>query len=586
MSRIIRNARCIVAAAALTGSLLAHAAPSVFIAQGAVLGTDSTGQDVYRNIPYAQPPVGNLRWKAPIPAGAFAGGTHNGSDPSLKMCKQKAMPSGTTQEITVGDEDCLYLTVSRPAGTTASSNLPVFFWIHGGAFAIGTGGLYERSTLATDNNMVVVTINYRVGPLGFSALPELGREAPDHSTGNYGFLDQVEALKWVRSNIGAFGGNPNNVTVAGESAGGISVMLHLSSPRSRGLFQKAIAQSPAQLLIGNVLPGWLAVERANEMTAAMGCNVSGDAAKLACLRSRTADEITSTAVFSLGSALANKGLKHAPVVDGVVFPINPMDAITTGQIAKVPMIIGSNRREGHAVVATMERGLGRQVVKADVDQALDAFVHGYALDGLVDFSLQAMVYTLYPPAFYGNDYGRVLSEGVSGFDFSCPAAVFRRRLAPQTAVYGYEFEDPNSPGIHPTRVGLTGSAHVDELHYLFNHGRNVLNGDPMPALSSSQLDLAAKMRKYWGNFARTGNPNGSGLPSWPKFSDAYVNLLPYENRLELFQRLSPSNFDGGIKTRYKTPINQIDYDFDDVHGCRLLDTLMPISRPLVPVMIY
>jgi hypothetical protein len=130
-----------------------------------------------------------------------------------------------------------------------------------------------------------------------------------------------------------------------------------------------------------------------------------------------------------------------------------------------------------------------------------------------------------------------------------------------------------------------GSAHADELQYLFNNGKNVMNGDVMPALSASQQDLASKMRKYWGNFARTGNPNGAGLLSWPKVSDAYVNLLPYENRIELFQKLSPSNA-GGIATRHKTPINLLDYDFDDTHGCALLNALMPIARPLAPVMIY
>ncbi|MES2264660.1 MAG: carboxylesterase family protein [Pseudomonadota bacterium] len=575
------------AVASLTSlSLLGAAgAATVNAPQGQVSGIDGPGYQSFRNIPYALPPVGNLRWKAPVPAGAFVGGTHNGTDPTLKMCKQKAMPAGGTAEITVGAEDCLYLTVTRPAGATASSNLPVFFWIHGGGFAIGTGGLYEGSTLPTDNNMVVVTINYRLGPLGFTALPELGREAANHSTGNYGFLDQVEALKWVKNNIAAFGGNPANVTIAGESAGGVSVMAHLASPMSRGLFHKAVAQSSTQLTIGSILPGYIAVQRANEMTAAMACPASGDAAKLACLRAKSADDITSTGVFSLGSTLANKGLKHAPVVDGVVFPVNPMDAITTGQIAKVPMLIGSNRKEGNAVSATMERAKGAQLVKADVDQALNDFVHGYALDGLVDFSVEAMVYSLFPPITLGNDYGRVLAEASTGFDFACPAAVFRRRLAPQTAVYGYEFEDPNSPPLHATRAGLTGSAHADELQFLFNNGKNVMNGEAMPALSASQQDLAGKMRKYWGNFVRTGNPNGSGLPNWPKVSDAYVNLIPYENRLELFQKLSPSNA-GGIATRYKTPINLLDYDFDDTHGCALLDTLMPIARPLAPVMIY
>lgn len=553
-------------AALLLGSGIAAAAPLVNTTQGPVAGIDGANYHLFRNIPYAQPPVGALRWRAPQFPSAWPGTLDGAQEP--RQCMRG--PSLSTPH-PVGTEDCLVLHVTRPASAAPGANLPVMVWIHGGGFALGNAG-YDASALAAENNVVVVNVNYRLGAFGFLALEELRNEAADHSVGNYGLLDQIAALQWVRDNINAFGGNKNNVTIFGESAGAISVLEHLTSPYSRGLFHKAIAQSPATLAIGFVPSASEAIDTGEKFAEDLGC--TNAATRVSCLRSKPAHDIALPGGLDILAALDNAKLTFAPTVDGVVLQVNPLDAITWGWIARVPVMIGSNRHEARPLVQLMEIERGHPTTQDDVNDTLQAVLNGPLWVGGA-----ASVALLYPTWLHGDDPGRALAAAFGDFSFSCPTLVTRRRLDPQVPVYAYEFEDPNTPSafIPSIRSGLRGSGHADELPYLFN-GKSPTSGQPLP-LSSDQQALAVKMRKYWGNFARTGNPNGAGLPNWPKFQQVTFLML---NR-EATQRLRPSNV-GGIQTAYLTSLNLLDYDYADTHQCNAINLAMPFVRVFAPLL--
>ncbi len=293
--------------------------------KGAVRGTLSGGVREFLGIPYAAPPVGALRWRAPRPAAPWAG-VRDATSPG-KLCAQFGSP-GSGNPNTSTNEDCLYLNVDTPR--TVRGRLPVMVWIHGGGFTGGAGSIYDGKVIAEQGNVIVVTINYRLGAFGFLALPSLDAESPGLS-GDYGLEDQQAALRWVQRNSVAFGGNPRNVTIFGESAGGAAVCENMTSPTAAGLFQRVIAESGC---LGETSGRPAAEQNGAAFAGRLGCNDAATAA--ACLRGKSASD-----VLTAGASGA-----WSPVVGGAVLPLPPAQALASGRYDHVPLLQGTNHDEG------------------------------------------------------------------------------------------------------------------------------------------------------------------------------------------------------------------------------------------------
>ena len=307
-------------------------AQQVLTESGAISGVRESGLSVYKGVPFAAPPVGDLRWRPPAPVAPWTGTRK--ADAFAPACMQDgvSMPGETPPAVS---EDCLYLNIWTPA-KSAQEHLPVIVWIYGGGYINGSASmpLYWGDRLA-HKGVIVVTIAYRLGPLGFLAHPELTRESPHHSSGNYGLMDQIAALEWIQRNIAAFGGDPKNVTIAGQSSGAISVSILMASPLAKGLFQRAIGESGGLFEPLQLAPKYLLAnaERDGEKYAA-----SLGATSLQELRRLPAAQLTGNA----------GGIVH-PVIEPYVLPVSPYEAFTSGQQNDVPLLIGSNAEEARAL---------------------------------------------------------------------------------------------------------------------------------------------------------------------------------------------------------------------------------------------
>lgn len=492
-------------AAFTSGSLAQTSAPIVSTSHGAVSGVMSQGVRQYLAIPFAAPPVGELRWQPPQPPAPWSG-IRDGSVPS-KRCAQVKTSFGA-ESLT---EDCLYLNVHVPSDI-GSRRLPVMVWIHGGAFISGAAPDYDMRTLATKAQAVVVSINYRLGPFGFFRTPELvAQSAPM----NFGLQDQQAALRWVRDDIERFGGDPNNVTIFGESAGGISTCLHLASPQSKNLFHKAISQSgPCRLSTQRTAAD--VEDAANHLTTAAGC-VPGPG-QLACLRSKSASEILAAQGDEWG--LLKNNFKWTAVPDGITLQGRPDELIRSGQFNRVPVLLGSNRDEGRLFVAT-EQHLKYLLPLSTwkFDQALATLAGGDS-----GFQKQlAATYTRWNHLTLDRALGAALTDGY----FSCNVANDAKELGQHVPVYQYEFTEANTPGVIDPYMSM-GAFHGAELRFLFQAKL------PGPTifwpLSSAQQKLADQMGAYWGNFARSADPNGLNLPKWPRLQPSAASALLLDSK--------------------------------------------------------
>ncbi len=456
---------------------------------GTVHGAASGSMRQYLGIPYAAPPQGALRWKAPAPAASWE--TTREATAFGPHCPQpdtSPLAYGTPG----GKEDCLYLNVFTP---TTPGPHPVMVWIHGGAFFLGRSNGYDPAPLVAKGN-VVVTINYRLGSLGYLAHPAFAN-AEGHS-GNYGFLDQLAAMKWVKANGAAFGGDVGNVTLFGQSAGAMSVMAHLASPMSAGLFHKAIVQSTP----GSNQPSATEAQAAASATAAtFGCTDPATAG--ACLRALPVDTIIAKQPGS-GSPV------NGPNVDGGFLKTNIATAITSDKYNKVPVMIGS----AHDEYTTFQ---GQSELRSGTPMSAAA----YPLELLTTFRVPAIASAAgaaYPLAAYSSP-SLAISAAVGDSLFACPM----RRVAKQFAgsgakVYAYEFNDANAPmALQPPVSFPYGAYHASELQYLF---------DLKSTLSAPQKELAASMTAMWSRFAATGNPNAAGSTAWPEY-DAQDKLIRF-----------------------------------------------------------
>jgi para-nitrobenzyl esterase len=452
---------------------------------------------VYKGIPFAAPPVGELRWKPPAPVRPWSGVRDcfefGAACPQRTPALLAAVPEMALRVPT--SEDCLYLNVWTPA-ERKSDKLPVLYWIHGGGFIMGAASqpLYDGEELAR-LGCVVVSVNYRLGLFGFLAHPALDKETDAGVSGNYGLLDQVEGLRWVRRNIAAFGGDPERVTIFGESAGGISVLCLLASSETRGLFQRAIAQSAAAMTLPQLRDAPAGQESAEQLglrwIKACGLDATADARQL---RKLTASALVKAAPFEdgVGAPLQLKPLsvKIGPAVDGRVLPDQPRQYFAAGRQQPVPLIIGNTRDEMSLFLMTTR-------------MPADAAAYKKALrDTFGD--LADPVAKAYP----GRDAAQIRSAIVqltSDLSFVRETRSFARsHAAAKHPTYRYQF----SRGTRASLFQSLGAHHGAELPYVFQ----------WPALrDDSEKRTSRILGRYWLNFAATGDPNGGELPPWPAY---------------------------------------------------------------------
>lgn len=460
------------------------------VSDGAVRGTVSIDHRYFAGIPYAAPPVGPLRWQPPAPVAEWSG-FRDATQPGPR-CTQD---TSTDIDPRPTSEDCLTLNVWTPP--PAGTRKPVLVWFHGGSFLNGSGDIYDSRRL-TNRDVVVVTVNYRLGALGFLAHPGLGPES-----GNFGLADQQFALRWVRDNIAAFGGDPDRVTIAGESAGGMAVCDHLVAPGSAGLFSAAIIQSGpchTQLDLS-------AARRASEQYAAeLGC--PDPAAAVQCLRSLPADRFRKPLLYGHFGTERLSG----PVTGTAVLPQDPVTAMLEGRAARVPVMINTTADEFN-LFAALQALRGRALDAAAYPELLGEAFGPHA----------AAVAAQYPPQRYGGSVALAYSAAVTAADFACVADRMADALADRP-VYASEFGDRDAPAPEPLRAAPfpIGAAHSLELRYLFDVG-----GAPPP--SPAQQRLSDQMIDYWARFVATGSPGGD----WPRRSERreWWWLAPEGNRV-------------------------------------------------------
>jgi para-nitrobenzyl esterase len=453
---------------------------------------------VYKGIPYAAPPIGDLRWKPPQPAKPWQGvrqATQYGPSCPQPDILERAygIKTGPTSE------DCLYLNVWTPA-KKPDQKLPVMVWIHGGGYIAGSGSsqVYDGQELARQG-VIVVTINYRLGPFGFLAHPLLSKESEHGVSGNYGLLDQIAALEWVKRNIAAFGGDPNNVTIFGESAGAGSVCYLMVSPLAKGLFHRAIAQSGSALGQNRHLrQTWYGLEPAEKLgerfAQQLGCET------LAAMRAKSAEEILAKSSTEL-SFFFGRGDRFGPIVDGWVVPDDPGAIFEAGEQHKVPLIVGSNADEGTIFTASLPQ-MGVDQYKA----AVSALYKTHA----------DKVLALYP-VDNPNQVRSMVSRLIGDSAFIANARLFARLHSRTNKVFLYHFT-----WVRPDQRGAAlGAFHGSEIPYAFG------NIKALVAAGEKDRTLAQTMSAYWACFAASGDPNRKGLPEWPAYdpaSDRYLEL--------------------------------------------------------------
>ena len=464
------------AALACAFAALAQPDPTASVTGGRIRGRVLNGGAVFKGIPFAAPPEGELRWKPPMPVNAWKGVRDAGE--YAPTCAQVDAGWNKTAAA-AGKEDCLYLNVWTPEWPSRSKK-PVMFWIHGGAnmggSALGAGGIeppFDGESLS-HHGVVVVTINYRLGLLGFLAHPELAAESPHHASGNYGLLDILAALRWVKQNIATFGGDPAKVTVFGQSAGGNNIGILLVSPLSKGLFARAIEES-GTVIGGARLTPTLADAEKRGLASAAKMNAPSTGA-LPYMRKLPAPEVLQASPpYGVGGI--------GPIVDGYVVTAVPAKSFAEGREHRLPLLIGNNARE--------------RSLDGGADALRKAIGEFYG-----DFAPRARV--LYANASAYPPYGDAGAQFVTDTFNRCPsAAIAEFHAAAGSPVWEYEFSHAFPDAAH-------GAVHSGELRYVFGVF-------PPGTVAESEHKISSDIETYWTNYAKTGDPNGAGLPVWPRF---------------------------------------------------------------------
>lgn len=486
--RAVRNAAFACAATfAFTSTAFGQAPKPVRTEAGIVQGTMEDGIATYKGIPFAAPPLGELRWRAPQPPAPWKGVKE--ADKFAPACMQISivMPALGMEAVPVS-EDCLYLNVWTPA-KSPKDKLPVMVWIYGGGFTAGATSLasYDGANLAK-KGVILVSVAYRVGPFGFFAHPELSAEQGGHS-GDYGLLDQIAGLKWVQRNIARFGGDPHRVTIFGESAGGIAVSMLAASPLAKGLFEGAISESG-----GNFAPARIDGEGGENMISLATAEHNGVALLSKLSVKSIADARTLPAAVILKAQGPGLGGSW-PDFDGYVLLGDQYDLYKAGRYSDTPVLIGTNADEGALFTATATVSQFERMVRAGYGEYADKILSVY-------------------PA--GSDTQALHSERDLFRDtaFAWPTWTWARLQSHtgRSKVFVYDFSHrpqyPNTPQFKDW-----GAAHGSEIAYVFENF-----GSAMPATQDDHA-VADQISSYWVNFAKTGDPNGAGLPTWPAFTD-------------------------------------------------------------------
>jgi para-nitrobenzyl esterase len=461
------------------------------VESGTVRGDCDGTVAVFKAIPYAAPPVGDLRWKAPVAPLPWTG-----------LREGRAFGNRCTQTrggAVDGDEDCLKLNVWAPRAEAHEKGWPVLVFLHGGAFIGGASSdaldghdLYDGRSLAEAGRAVVVTVDYRLGAFGFLAHPELAREDPHAATGNYGLLDQVAALGWVQRNIGSFGGDPNRVLLFGQSAGAISVCDLIASPLTVGLFSRAAMHSGTCI----ASPRAAAEERGVELAAALCCARPEGA--LACLRSKSAAEIAK----ALPPRSATGRLDWEPTVDGYLLTTTPLRLFASGAYHHVALLVGNTEAEllRRSAWARYFPGVPQPQTEAD-----------YARDVALIFGTKAADQLIagYPSASYASP-AHALAMMASDIVMTCPNRTIARWMVRQQTepVRRFVFSQTFQAGALRGRA----PSHGDDLLYLLH-----LDSFTWWPPTRTERQLADTMRAYWVQFANAGDPNEDGAPPWPPF---------------------------------------------------------------------
>jgi para-nitrobenzyl esterase len=509
-------------AAAATGLLLllaagAEAAP-VQVQGGSIVGAASADGAVthYLGVPYAAAPVAGLRWRPPQPVAPWQGVLETVH--AAAACPQPLPKPGSFYQNEFfltserQSEDCLYLNIWAP--TRGAEKLAVMVWFHGGGFAQGSGSLpsFDGEALARQG-VVVVTINYRLGPLGFLALPALDRESPDHVSGNYGLLDMAAALRWVHDGIAGFGGDPDSVTIFGQSAGALGVNAMLASPLAHGLFRRAIVESDPMFGMNDPMQTLGEAEQGGEKFAkALGADALADLRMVA----------STDLIRVMGSNAVGFGLR--PNVDGQVLPHDLPEVIATRHGDGTALLIGTNYDEG------------TELLPATTPEGLAALAHRR-------FGAQAdQIAALYNGA---DDDRATSAQDRMQSDYLLAASVRQARLFAERGepTYVYRFTRL-APGSDPIKVGAFHSA---ELAYVFGTQASIKR-----PWSDRDRALSQQMQHYWTNFAKTGNPNGEGLPEWPRFAAAGQEVMELGDATRPIAVLDPQRkalFDEYLTTR-------------------------------------
>jgi para-nitrobenzyl esterase len=461
-------------------------APEVAVTGGAVRGQEMPdGTSLFLGIPYAAPPVGDLRWKPAQPVVQWQGTRDATQLPAPCLQHDEGW---NKKDVETSREDCLYLSIRSPKPQTAA-RFPVLFWIHGGSNRAGSGFGYARDTTLAQRGVILVALEYRLGVFGFLGSPELTAESTQHASGNYALTDQIAALKWVQADIAKFGGDPGNVTIAGQSAGSADVLLLMASPLTKGLFTKAINESgvpgPSRTAAENEKIGSNLLELMHLPRGNKG---------LEALRASPAQAVLSTSdKLEPPPGTSPDMIWMSQIVDGWVETLPMRDIYAHNRQAHVPMIIGNNTREiNPGLSPDEERAMVRKTLGPRADDLLELY-------GGADSA-------------YGDPVlGGVGTQFLTDLAFRCPAnQVAKQMLSAGVKIWRYQFGFP--------RTGTTGPVeHSAELDYVFN-----------AAPPDATFKTWPPVQQYWANFARTGNPNGSGLPNWPDMGQAlsYMSFLP------------------------------------------------------------